>query len=94
MTFPIPGAPTIPAFDNIKVIDEKGFWTPEYRAIMQELFQILQIRVSGEGLVMPSLTAANIAKLTTSANGAMVYDSTNDLAKLNIAGSFKTIQTL
>jgi hypothetical protein len=83
----------IPAFENIKIVDENGMLTPEWRNILQSLFDVLQLRFSDEGLVMPSQTTANIAKLLNSSNGAMVYDSTSNLAKININGSWKTITT-
>lgn len=83
----------IPALENIKFVDERGYLTSEWRSILQSLFDTLQIRFSDEGLVMPSQTAANILKLKKSANGSMVYDSTNNLAKININGAWKTITT-
>ena len=83
----------IPAFENIRVVDEKGMLTPEWRNILQSLFDALQTSVSNEGLVMPSLTADKILLLTKSANGSMVYDTTNKLAKININGAWKTIST-
>ena len=83
----------IPAFENIRVVDEKGMLTPEWRSILQSLFDSLQTSVSNEGLVMPSQAADNIAKFLKSANGSMVYDTTNKLAKININGAWKTIST-
>ena len=83
----------IPPFNNTKVVDENGYLTQEWRSILQALFEGLQYQVSDEGLIIPSQSAANIALLTNSPNGSLVYDSDNDLAKINIAGSWKTITT-
>ena len=85
----------IPVFDNIQVVDEKGLLTPEWRSILQDLFQVLQSRFSDEGLVMPSQTLANINLLVNppTQNGTMIYDVTDDQAKINIAGVWKDIAT-
>ena len=85
---------TIPVFDNIRMVDKEGMLTPEWKSILTDLFATLQDRMSDEGLVMPSQPASNIALLTSSDNGAMVYDSDNNVAKININGTFKTIQTV
>jgi len=56
----------------------------------------MQNNASNEGIVMPSQTATNIALLDpTNPNkfGATLYDRTNNLAKININGVFKTITT-
>lgn len=86
---------TIPVFDNIKFVDENGYLTPEWRGVLQDLFQTLQSRFSDEGLVMPSQTAAKLALLLPPKTqvGTMIYDETNKLAKININGTFKTILT-
>jgi hypothetical protein len=81
----------IPVFDNIKFIDENGLLTPEWRAILQDLFQTLQARFSDEGLVMPSQSVTNISQLNNSDDGALVYDSTNNVAKIRINGVWQTI---
>lgn len=84
----------IPSYLEAQVIDENGRFTPVWQRIMQQLLQELQINLSDEGIVMPSQSAANITVLTTAAvNGTLVYDSTNDLPKVNVAGVFKTILT-
>lgn len=67
--------------------------TNEWRSIFQQLFEVLQARIGDEGIVIPSQSAANIGLLTNSSNGTLVYDSTNNLVKINIAGAWKTITT-
>jgi hypothetical protein len=51
----------IPNFIDCKVVDEKGYFTAEYKIILQQLFTELQANASNEGLVAPTQTAANIA---------------------------------
>lgn len=82
---------TIPVFDNIQFVDGNGLLTPEWRAIMQNLFQTLQDRFSNEGLVMPSQSTTNIDLLTNSDNGALVYDETTNLPKIRINGIWETL---
>lgn len=83
----------IPIFDNIKIADSDGYLTPEWRSLFQQLFEVLQKNMGSEGLVMPSQTSANIALLTNSPDGAMVYDVDNNLANIRINNSWKTITT-
>lgn len=82
---------TIPVFDNIRVVDENGIFTPEWRAIIQNLFQTLQDRFSNEGLVMPSQSVTNINQLNNSDNGALVYDETTNLPKIRVNGIWETL---
>ena len=81
----------IPVFDNIKFIDENGLLTPEWRAILQDLFQTLQARFSNEGLVMPSQSVTNINLLNNSDDGALVYDETTNLPKIRVNGVWQTL---
>ena len=83
----------IPVFDNIKVVDENGYFTPEWKNIIESLFATLQYKLSDEGSVIPSQPNANIQVLTEAPNGTMVYDETNNTALININGDFKIIQT-
>ena len=84
---------SIPSFENIKFVDENGMLTPEWRSILQSLFQILQDRFSDEGLVPPSQTATNIGLLNPniSSLGTMVYDTTDNVIKANIANVWQTL---
>lgn len=83
----------IPVLENIKMVDEKGYLTPEWRNIMQALFDVLQVNFSEEGLIMPSQTSDSITTIAPSTNGTMIYDTTNKLAKIVIEGALKTITT-
>jgi len=83
----------IPVLENIKMTDERGYLTPEWRNILQALFDMLQVNFSEEGLIMPSQTADDITTIAPITNGTMIYDSTNKLAKIVIDGALKTITT-
>jgi hypothetical protein len=84
----------IPNFENIQLVDRNGMLTEAGQLLFQNLFSQLQLYISNEGLKIPQQTAANIALLNTSQSvGNLLYDSDNDLAKVNINGTFKTIQT-
>jgi len=83
----------IPVFDNIKFVDKEGYLTPGWSNILQELFQSLQADFSDEGLVIPSQTAADIAKLTDAPNWTVIGDTTNNLLKIKINGVWKSINT-
>lgn len=77
-------------FSGTKLIDEKGYATAEFSQYMDNLIQTLIMGAGQEGLVSPSQAVGNIALLTNSLNGTMVYDSTNNLFKGNVNGTFKT----
>ena len=80
----------IPNFDNIKVVDGEGLYTAEWKNIITTLFSSLR------GYSTTHDTAANIANydMTKVQNGKIVYDTTNNVAKICINGVLKTIQTL
>ena len=81
----------IPAFENIRVVDDKGFLTPEWQNILQDLFASLQYRLSDEGLVMPSLTRAQIDQLTDSPEGTQIYDTTNHYPVIFMDGKWQVV---
>lgn len=92
----------VPNFQNIQVIGKGGFFTDEWQNMLQQLITQMQNNLSDEGFHIPQQTAANIAILQTqfaaspdpsAYNGVMLYDTTNDLLKVNIAGTFKTVTT-
>lgn len=83
----------IPNFIETRVVDENGNWTQPWAFIMEQLLTQLQLNAGIEGLVIPNLTVDKVALLTESQNGALIYDSTNNQAKVNINGTFKVIQT-
>ena len=78
----------IPNFLDIRLVDEKGFITDEWRQILEQLFQQLQKNVGDEGFVVSSQTATNIALLNL-VNGTIIYDSTSNEFKGMKAGTLQ-----
>jgi hypothetical protein len=85
----------IPNFENIQFVDRDGYLTPEWQLIMQQVFQLLQKNLSDEGYTLPQQPTGTIVALNTAAStGNLLYDSTTDEAKVNIAGTFRVIQVV
>ena len=89
----------IPNFIDTRVVDEKGYFTAEYKIILQQLFSELQDNAGPEGLVAPTQTAAKILLIaaafrpTSTLNstpvyscqyGTILYDSTNNTGRFAI----------
>lgn len=61
-----------------------------WQQYFDNLTRALQTNYKPEGLVIPPQIASNIALLTaTASNNNIIYDSTNNLFKGNIAGTWK-----
>lgn len=85
----------IPNFENIQMVDRNGYLTEQWQMIMQQLFQVLQQNLSDEGYKLPQQSTTIITALNTAAStGNLLYDSTTDQAKVNIAGTYKVIQVV
>jgi hypothetical protein len=93
----------VPNYFTTKFVDDQGYLTPEYQVFFQDLITQMQINLSDEGFRIPQQTTATIAQLKSSFNsqpkpnvyfGDLLYDSTTDEAKINIAGTFKVIQVV
>lgn len=84
----------LPIFEDIKMVNEIGHLTPSWKNILQVLFEFLQYTLSDEGFILPQLSENQINQLTSSANGTLVYDSTNNIIKARVNGSWVTIQTI
>lgn len=87
----------IPSFIQERFVDENGYLTPSWAAVLMQLLSQLQINAGDEGLVTPSLSSSDITIVGTSTNlqnGTFIYDSTNNLLKATIAGTFKQIVTM
>lgn len=82
----------IPSFTNSKVVDENGYFTPEWSILMSQLLTQLQLNAGQEGLIPPKLTTTQISYLTDAdkSNGAIVQDSTTGDFMGNINGTWKT----
>ena len=86
----------IPNFLNEKIVTKEGYLTESWHHSLEQLFNELQQQMSDEGHIAPSQSATNIITLSGDPNkkGALLYDETNDKLKVNIAGTFKEIQTV
>lgn len=84
----------IPNFHDIQVIDKRGYFTSEWRAILGELFTQLQLNVSNEGFVLPQQTTSNISDIASDEKyeGSLITDSdTNELKFIDLNGAIKTV---
>jgi hypothetical protein len=82
----------IPNFIDSQVVNEKGYLTDTWKQIFTQLFTQLQSGLSDEGLVVPNQSATNIAQLNGKLSALLIESDTGEL-KININGTFKTIQT-
>ena len=81
-----------PSIPTGPFVDESGFPTADWLQWLNQLTTLLQTNYSNEGLVLPTQTTANIAKLTgPQSQGAMLYNATASSMMVNIAGTWKTV---
>ncbi len=82
----------IPNFINSRVIDENGYFTPEWRNLMTQMLTEQQINLGNEGYKIPQQPTTNINNLTDvdKSTASIVYDSTTNTFKGNEAGVWKT----
>lgn len=81
--------PDLPRFEPL--IDDKGFMTPSWRLYFENLTMALQTNLKPEGFVIPAQPVANFADLSSTLSyNNILYDSTNNAFKGNVAGTWKT----
>lgn len=79
---------------NSPLVDNNGNMNMYWQLFFQNLVLALQANLKNEGFVMPPLSASDIALLTGDQSVAnIVYDSTNNVFKGNMAGVWKTFLT-
>ncbi len=79
---------------NEPLVDSSGNMTMYWQLFFQNLVLALQTNFKNEGFAIPPQSASNIALLTGDQSiGNIVYDSTNDVFKGNMAGIWKTFLT-
>lgn len=83
----------VPNYQNTQAVDKNGYFSSPWQMILNQLLTQMQNALSDEGFVVPSQSASEIAKLTNSPNGTLIYDSTNNLLKVKIGGTFRTVTT-
>jgi hypothetical protein len=85
----------IPNFLTDKIVDENGELTTPWSRTISQLFIELEHNLSNEGYVLPQQPTDNINQLTEPQSvGAMIYDSTTNEFKVNIAGTWKVVQVV
>jgi hypothetical protein len=85
----------VPKFINEPPVTKDGNWHPAWQQFMTQLITQLQGNLSNEGYKVPQQDQTNITALETpKSTGALLYDSDNHLLKVNINGTWKTVQTL
>lgn len=90
------GLNLIPNFPAGSLLNtNKDDLSDEWRLYLQQLTQAVQQTVSSQGIKVPPNTAAQIAQLTSLAgNFSIMGDSDNNVLKVNLNGTIKTIATL
>lgn len=84
----------VPNLPKGPVVDNKGNMTELWELFFSQLITALQNNLSNEGIILPQQPTTNIAKLTGPQSiGAVIYDNTLNVAKVNLNGTFKTITT-
>lgn len=76
-----------------KGMDGNYYFTPQMFKIFSQLFTQLQQNVGADGFVVSPQTAANIATFVNPDNFTLIGDSTNNLLKVFLNGSLKTVTT-
>jgi hypothetical protein len=74
-----------------KLVDENGNMNLDWQLFFDNLTLALQVNFKPEGIVVPNKPSTDIALLTAPVSVAnIIYDSTTDEFKGNIAGTWKT----
>jgi hypothetical protein len=90
----------IPNFENTTFVNKSGILSDIWALILQQLITELQDNLSDEGYFVPQQTTITINNLQTQFNlsanpsqyfGDLLYDSTTDELKVNIAGTFRVV---
>jgi hypothetical protein len=93
----------IPNYENVPFVDDKGYLSDSWALIMQQIITALQNNLSDQGYQLPQLPTTTITTLLTQFNAApspsvyfgdLLYDSTTDQFKVNIAGTFRVVQVI
>ena len=86
----------IPTFSGNQIVNKDGTPTPEFKQWVDQLVLVLQTNAGTEGLTpsnLPSDDINTIESSSTKQNGTFIYDDDTHEMKVNLNGTFKTIQT-
>ena len=93
----------IPNFENVALTNRGSMLSDTWALILQQLITALQTNLSNEGFRIPQAPTTMITALQTQFAlmpdptvyyGDMLYDTTTDQLKVNIAGTFKVVVTV
>ena len=76
-----------------QLVDKDGMLTEPWQWYFSQLNRALQNTFTPEGFNLPPQTADNIALLTNSESGSVLYNSTTNKGMINENGTWKTITT-
>lgn len=84
----------IPNLLSHPLVDNDNMMHPAWRDFFSQLITEMQNNLSNEGYKVPQQPTANVTALNTDkSKGALLYDNQTDELKVNINGTFKTVQT-
>jgi len=84
----------IPVFYNAQFTDKNGNLTPEMQMFMDQLNQTMQDNLSNNGLVIPSITSANLALIEPEMpDGTAWLETTNNVLVIKINGALRKVTT-
>lgn len=90
----------VPVLDTTKkLLDDNGYLTSSWSLLFTQLFNQMQVNISDDGMVVPSLTTDQITHNTdptnpnTLPNGTIFYDTDDNKLKVKENGVIKTITT-
>lgn len=89
-------SPALPAFFNMQATDKEGKLSPDFYLYNDQMFQVLNSRLTIWGVVFPPLTNADVAALPANVTiGTTWYNSNlNKLQFLGIIAGVPTVQTI
>jgi len=84
----------IPAFLNVKYINDTGFLSDDARSYEDLLNQALQNGLSDNGWTLPQITAANLVAVEPDMpNGTVWYESDANEVVIKINGALRKVTT-
>ena len=84
----------IPDLIRSPIAQEGGRMTPQFQGVMNQIITELQTGVGKFSFNCPQLSALDITAAVAEGkipNGGIVYDTTNNLPKIMVAGTLRTI---